>query len=66
MKGLSLGLLKGTIDQVAEIAKIHWVQPKVLDMKQIEGMRQRLREWDASVNELGNWIEGVGKDVWAA
>ncbi|KAF2008184.1 hypothetical protein P154DRAFT_418930 [Amniculicola lignicola CBS 123094] len=66
MKALSLGLLKGTIDQVAEIARIHWVQPKVLDMKQIESMRGRLREWDSSVNQLGNWIEGVGKDVWAA
>ena len=44
MKALSLGLLKGQIDQVAEIARINWVQPKVLDMKQIEGMRTRLKE----------------------
>lgn len=66
MKALSLGLLRGQIDQVAEIARINWVQPKVLDMKQIESMRGRLKEWDASVNQLGNWIEGVGKDVWAA
>jgi len=66
MKALSLGLLRGTIDQVAEIARINWVQPKVLDRGQIENMRVRLREWDSSVNQLGNWIEGVGKDVWAA
>lgn len=66
MKALSLGLLKGTIDQVAEIARINWVQPKVLDMKQIDNMRMRLKEWDSSVNQLGHWIEGVGKDVWAA
>jgi 26S proteasome regulatory subunit N9 len=66
MKALSLGLIKGQIDQVAEVAKINWVQPKVLDMKQIEGMRARLKQWDSSVNQLGNWIEGVGKDVWAA
>ncbi|KAL9603675.1 MAG: hypothetical protein Q9219_000994 [cf. Caloplaca sp. 3 TL-2023] len=66
MKALSLGLLKGSIDQVAEIARINWVQPKVLDMKQIDSMRLRLKDWDSSVNQLGNWIEGVGKDVWAA
>jgi len=66
MKALSLGLLRGTIDQVAEVARINWVQPKVLDMTQIGNMRSRLREWDSSVNQLGNWIEGVGQDVWAA
>jgi 26S proteasome regulatory subunit N9 len=66
MKALSLGLLRGTIDEVAEVARINWVQPKVLDMKQIESMRGRLKEWDSSVNSLGTWIEGVGKDVWAA
>lgn len=66
MKALSLGLLRGSIDQVAEVARINWVQPKVLDMKQIDSMRLRLQDWDSSVNQLGNWIEGVGKDVWAA
>ena len=66
MKALSLGLVRGSIDQVAEIARINWVQPKVLDMKQIDNMRVRLKDWDSSVNQLGHWIEGVGKDVWAA
>ncbi|KAL2179462.1 uncharacterized protein P884DRAFT_238841 [Thermothelomyces heterothallicus CBS 202.75] len=66
MKALSLGLLRGTIDQVDEVAHINWVQPKVLDMKQIENMRARLKEWDSSVNQLGNWIEKVGQDLWAA
>ena len=66
MKALSLGLLRGKIDQVAGIAKINWVQPKVLEKSQIEGMRVRLKEWDNNVNDLGHWIEGVGKDVWAS
>lgn len=65
MKALSLGLLRGTIDQVDEVAHINWVQPKVLDMKQIDNMRLRLKDWDSSVNQLGNWIEKSGADVWA-
>lgn len=65
MKALSLGLLRGTIDQVAQVAKIQWVQPKVLDMGQIQNMKDRLTEWDHGVNKLGSWIESAGKDVWA-
>lgn len=59
MKALSLGLLRGSIDQVDEIARITWVQPKVLDMQQIGNMRQRLLDWDSNVNHFGNWIETV-------
>lgn len=66
MKALSLGLLRGSIDQVDEIARINWVQPKVLDMTQIDNMRLRLKDWDNSVNSLGNWIETTGEDVWGA
>lgn len=66
MKAFSLGLLRGTIDQVDGVAHVTWVQPKVLDMKQIENMRMRLLEWDSSVNGLGHYIEKAGKDVWAA
>jgi len=65
MKALSLGLLRGSIDQVAEVARISWVQPKVLDREGIEGMRGRLGEWSGGVERLGNWIEGVGREVWA-
>ncbi|KAF8476186.1 hypothetical protein BDZ91DRAFT_711132 [Kalaharituber pfeilii] len=57
MKALSLGLIKGSIDQVAEVARISWVQPKVLDKNQIENMRRNLQEWDTSVNKLGLWME---------
>lgn len=66
MKALSLGLVRGTIDQVDEVARISWVQPKVLDKNQIQGMRDRLRAWDEGVNKLGNWIESAGQEVWAA
>ncbi|KAF2862199.1 PCI-domain-containing protein [Piedraia hortae CBS 480.64] len=66
MKALSLGLLKGKIDQVAEVARISWVQPKVLDRDGVRGMQKRLREWDESVEKLGTWVERSGQDVWAA
>ncbi|KAI5842603.1 hypothetical protein DFP73DRAFT_595962 [Morchella snyderi] len=57
MKALSLGLVRGSIDQVAEVARISWVQPKVLDKEQIVSMKQRLLDWDESVNKMGAWME---------
>lgn len=56
MKALSLGLIRGSIDQIAGVARISWVQPKVLDKNQIENMRQRLSEWDGSVEKLSDFM----------
>ncbi|KAG7529731.1 hypothetical protein FFLO_05458 [Filobasidium floriforme] len=45
MKALSLGLIKGSIDQVNSLANIHWVQPRVLDADQSRALYERLSEW---------------------
>ncbi|KAK9492005.1 hypothetical protein V1508DRAFT_420186 [Lipomyces doorenjongii] len=66
MKALSLGLIRGSIDQVGERVTITWLQPRIMTKDQIESMRQRLLEWDSSVKQLGVWMENSGKDVWAA
>ncbi|KAK9454777.1 hypothetical protein V1511DRAFT_500945 [Dipodascopsis uninucleata] len=66
MRALSLELIRGSIDQVSERVTITWLQPRIMTMEQIESMRQRLNDWDTSVSQLGNWVETVGKDVWAA
>ncbi|KAI2603021.1 uncharacterized protein GGS25DRAFT_509678 [Hypoxylon fragiforme] len=65
MKALSLGLVRGTIDEVDELVNFTWVQPRILDMTQIASMSQRLGEWGENVNKLGNWIEATGQDIWA-
>ncbi|KAI1340669.1 hypothetical protein F5Y15DRAFT_414983 [Xylariaceae sp. FL0016] len=65
MKALSLGLVRGTIDEVDELVNFTWVQPRILDMSQIASMGQRLGEWGQNVNKLGNWIEATGQDIWA-
>ncbi|KAJ3268004.1 26S proteasome regulatory subunit [Borealophlyctis nickersoniae] len=49
MKALSLGLIKGKIDEVDNIVAVSWVQPRVLDKTQIGTIRDRLSEWSGKV-----------------
>ncbi|KAI1847708.1 hypothetical protein JX265_009137 [Neoarthrinium moseri] len=65
MKALSLGLVRGTIDEVDKLVNFTWVQPRVLDMTQVASLGARLGEWGENVNKLGNWIEATGQDIWA-
>jgi len=51
MKAFSLGILKGKIDQVDKIVMVSWVQPRVLDLEQINSLK----------NKLDDWIEKVSK-----
>lgn len=64
MKALSLGLLKGFIDEVAQTVTITWLQPRVMNRENIESMRQRLVQWDNDVSGLSEWMEDEGKEVW--
>jgi len=52
MKTLSLKLMKGVIDELAQNVSISWVQPRVLDLKQVEKMRDRLSKWVQDVDQV--------------
>eukprot|EP00041_Stephanoeca_diplocostata_P029608 m.880471 g.880471 ORF g.880471 m.880471 type:complete len:223 (-) comp23591_c2_seq1:2713-3381(-) len=45
MKALSLGLVKGTLDQIDQVVAFTWVQPRVLDKTQLQDMHVRLGDW---------------------
>jgi 26S proteasome regulatory subunit N9 len=65
MKALSLGLIRGSIDQVDRMVRVTWVQPRVLNKQQIKNMRERLLEWTQSVSGLERFVEKAGREVWA-
>lgn len=64
MRSISLGLLKGSIDQVNEIVSITWVQPRIINFSQIEKMNDRLYEWNDQVSRLGEKLEERGRSIW--
>lgn len=65
MKALSLKLIRGSIDQVDQIVVITWVQPRVLDKDQIDGMRRKLEEWDNQVKRISSFMGEQGGEVFA-
>jgi 26S proteasome regulatory subunit N9 len=64
MRALSLGLLKGSIDQINQLITINWVQPRIINQKQIEQMKTKLIQWDSNVSKLGEFMEANGKELW--
>lgn len=57
MKALSLKLIKGSLDQVSQMARITWVQPRVLDRRQIEALQARLNTWCQKVEQVSEFVK---------
>lgn len=58
MKALSLGLIRGYIDEIEKILVVNWVQPKFLDKERISILAERIDGWiSKSVVVLGKFEE---------
>jgi 26S proteasome regulatory subunit N9 len=57
MRGMSLNLIKGNIDQVNETVSITWVLPRVLDKPQLEVICEQLNGWTGRVKTTLNTVE---------
>uniref|UniRef100_A0A9J7Y9D5 26S proteasome non-ATPase regulatory subunit 13 n=1 Tax=Cyprinus carpio carpio TaxID=630221 RepID=A0A9J7Y9D5_CYPCA len=63
MKALSVGLIKGSIDEVEQKVHMTWVQPRVLDVQQIKGMKDRLDFWCGGVKNMAMLVEHQAQDI---
>lgn len=63
MRALSLGLVKGSIDQIDRKVFISWVQPRVLDVNQIKMMRTRLDAWSSEVNKMIGQVQMNSSEI---
>jgi len=51
MRALSLGLIKGSMDQVDGTVNVTWVMPRVLDEVQLKALAGRFGEWAIKVSK---------------
>ena len=47
MRAMSLGLIKGTIDEVESTFSVTWVQPRVLNLDQLGVLQTQIGDWKA-------------------
>jgi len=56
MRALSLGLIKGSMDQVDGTVDVTWVMPRVLDKKQMGALAGRFGEWAVKVSKTSDYM----------
>lgn len=49
MKAMSLGLVRGKMDEPSGVFIVEWVQPRVLNPTQLNGLASRISEWQEQV-----------------
>lgn len=63
MKALAKGLVRGSIDQVAETVNLTWVQPRVLDKNQVKTLMAKVTGLNSAVNYMDNMIEQNASEI---
>lgn len=63
MKCLSLGLIKGLINQVEESVEVSWIQPRTMTLSQIKGMKTKLEVWNGKVSVLNTYMGQSGGEL---
>ena len=56
MRALSLGLIKGTMDEIDQNVTVSWVMPRVLDSNQLKALGSRFSEWAVKVSKTRDYM----------
>lgn len=56
-----MGLIRGSLDQVGGTADITWVQPRVLEGKQLDILAEQFKAWTESVGKTEKKVEEQAK-----
>lgn len=56
MRALSLGLIKGSMDQVDQTVDVTWVMPRVLDEANMRQLADRFGEWAVKVSQTREYM----------
>lgn len=63
MKAMCANLIKGQIDEVAQLVLVTWVQPRILDTARIDLMRERMDAWADQTGLLLKHLEDMTPEL---
>ena len=63
MKAMSLNLIKGTIDEVAQVVHIDWCLPRYLNKGHLEIMCNKMRDWETKLDNSIRMVEAQAHEL---
>lgn len=63
MRALALGLISGSMDEIARTVSITYVRPRVLDAQQISALAGGVRSWRAKADAMLAVVEAGTKEI---
>jgi len=63
MKAMSLGLIRGTIDEVAQVVHVDWCLPRYLNKSHLELMASKMRTWEAKLDGAIRMVENQSVEL---
>lgn len=62
---MSLGLIKGSIDEVDGVVNVSYVKPRVLDKGQIGALKERIDAWRGKAQQSLLYMEDRTREIFA-
>lgn len=63
IRAISLGLIKGQIDEIDQVVNVSFIKPRVLDKTQIAVLKEKITDWCSKTNTALTFMEDHTKDV---
>lgn len=63
MKSMSLGLIRGTIDEVDRVVHIDWAMPRYLNKGHLQVMHKKMEEWELKMDNVIRLVENNSQEL---
>lgn len=66
IKCFSLNLMKGQVNQLDAMLTVSWLQPRILDLNQVNVLYNHLCRWNTQLEQLSRDVHQSGGSLWAS